>query len=182
MDGSRNSLGVISKSGHWLVLDVDGQACAIASGQVRQIRRSDGIVALPGRNPCYPGLLAWQGRPLVVLDLGACLGRRPSLGLLAARVLVCQLEGECCALVVDAVRGFHREASGESQRITVSPGLPPPWSAMTALLPLSLAADGEVCALLHLPTLWDDCLSLMPLMPEVAPYTASPAASQEPDS
>ncbi|MBW4047255.1 MAG: chemotaxis protein CheW [Proteobacteria bacterium] len=182
MDGSHNSFGVIPKPCHWLVLDVDGQACAIGSGQVRQIRRSDGIAALPGRNPWYPGLLAWQGRPLVVLDLGACLGRRPSLGLLAARVLVCQLEGECCALVVDAVRGFHREAPGESQRIAVSPGLPPPWSAMTALLPLSLAADGEVCALLHLPTLWDDCLSLMPLMPEVAPYTASPAASLEPDS
>ncbi|MHB1667286.1 chemotaxis protein CheW [Thiomonas sp.] len=152
---------VAQGSGSWLLFEADGQLCAIDSRQVRQILLPSGFSPLPGHNPHCPGLLAWQGRVLVVLDLGFSLGRRASLGRPQTRLLVCQGPTHAWAVAVDAVRGFHRDSALAPEWIPVSPGLSPPWNAMFALLPLASAPDGEVCALLHVPALWHGCLAVM---------------------
>lgn len=150
--------------GNWLAFDVDGQICAVDSRQIRAVLRPQNIVPLPGRDVRCPGLLAWQDQVLVVLDLGACLGLRPSRGQAASRLLVCQGHGHAQAwgLLVDGVRGFQRIAMPEPGWIAVRPGLLPPWNAMFALLPIHGHPEAEVCAMMHLETLWEGCLSIMP--------------------
>jgi hypothetical protein len=146
-----------SAAGSWLVFEVDAQACAIDSRQLRQIALAGSIVRLPGpRHPAWPGIVAWQQRALSVLDCGAAMGRHPSLGGAASRVLVVQDEARLGALLVDAVRGLHQESP--ARLIDVQRGLPPPWNAVRALLPLADAVGGEVCPILHVPTLWNGCL------------------------
>lgn len=152
-----------SRTANWLAFEVDGQTCAVDSRQVRSVLRPPGMAPLPGRDARCPGLLAWHDTALVVLDLGACLGLRPSLGQAASRLLVCHghEQEQAWGLLVDAVRGFQRIASPEPGWIAVRPGLPPPWNAMFALLPTPGGMSGEVCAMLHVQTLWEGCLSLI---------------------
>ncbi len=144
-----------SLAGSWLLFVVDGQACAIDSRQLRQIALADSLIRLPGpRLERWPGLLAWQQRVLGVFDCGAAMGRRPSLGAAAARVLVVQDRSRLWALLVDQVRGLHHDSP--TRLIDVQPGLPPPWNAERALLPLPADHGGEVCPVLHVPTLCQD--------------------------
>lgn len=140
----------------WLLFDVGTQCCAVDSRLVRQILAPPAVHRLPGSSVELPGLLEWRGRAVGVLDLGASLGKRPSLGRAGARVLISDASAQVLALVVDAVRGFRREDA--ALRIPVGAGLPPPWNAMLALLPLAAQPDAEVCALLDLPRLCAACL------------------------
>ena len=160
----------------WLAFEVEGQVCAVDSRQIRSVLRPPRMAPLPGRDARCPGLLAWRDSALVVLDLGACLGLRPSLGQAASRLLVCHGHGHAWGLLVDAVRGFQRIASPEPGWIAVRPGLSPPWSAMFALLPMPGGVEGEVCAMLHLQTLWEDCLSVI----STHPVTAGPGLPRHP--
>lgn len=138
--------------GSWLLFDVDGQVCAIESRQLRQVALPAAIVALPGRgSAAWPGIMAWQQRPLAVLDCGAAMGLRPSLGGESSRVLVVHDAGQAWALLVDHVRGVHQQ--GPQCLIYVQPGLPAPWNAVRALLPLPPESGGDACAVLHAPTL-----------------------------
>ncbi len=146
--------------GSWLLFEVDRQVCAIDSRHVRQILPGASVVALPGQRPSrWPGMAAWQRRALPVLDGGAVFGHRPSLGGEAARVLVVHDAGSPWALLVDHVRGVHQE---DPQRlIDVQPGLPAPWNAVRALLPLPAEQGGDACPVLHVPTLYRDCLQAL---------------------
>ena len=146
--------------GSWLLFEVDRQVCAIDSRHVRQILPGASVVALPGpRPPRWPGVAAWQQRVLSVLDGGAVLGHRPSLGGAAARVLVVHDAGSPWALLVDHVRGVHQE--DPRSLIDVQAGLPAPWSAVRALLPLPAEHGGDACPVLHLPTLYRACLDAL---------------------
>ena len=144
-----------SLAGSWLLFVVDGQACAIDSRQLRQIALADALIRLPGpRLAHWPGVLAWQQRVLGVFDCGAAMGRRPSLGAPGSRVLVVQDQSRLWALLVDQVRGLHQDSP--TRLIDVQAGLPPPWNAVRALLPLPTETGGEVCPVLHVPTLCQD--------------------------
>ena len=141
-----------SVPGSWLLFDIDQQAFALDSRQLRQVLLASSVVRLPGRGCAqWPGVSVWNGRVLAVLDGGAVLGRRPSLGGAGARLLVVHDEGRTWALLVDQVRGVHQE---DPQRLLdVQAGLPPPWNALRALLTLPQQAGGGACPVLHVPTL-----------------------------
>ncbi|OZB79694.1 MAG: hypothetical protein B7X41_19140 [Microbacterium sp. 14-71-5] len=51
-----------SRTANWLAFEVDGQACAVDSRQVRSVLRPPGMAPLPGRDARCPGLLAWHER------------------------------------------------------------------------------------------------------------------------
>ncbi len=155
-------------AGSWLLFEVDGQVCAVDSRQLRQIALASSIVELPGRRPRdWPGVIAWQQRVLAVLDCGAAMGRRPSRGREGARVLLVQDDGRLWALLVDQVRGVHQ--AQPEQLIEVQAGLPVPWNSVRALLPLPAESGGDVCPVLHVPTLCKGCL-------EASTDTPSPRA------
>ncbi|MBU6512143.1 MAG: chemotaxis protein CheW [Betaproteobacteria bacterium] len=144
-------------AGSWMLFEVDGQACAVDSRQLRQVALATSLAELPGRrHRVWPGVIAWQQRVLPVLDCGAAMGRRPSLGREGARVLLVQDDARLWALLVDQVRGVHQEQP--ERLIEVQPGLPAPWNAVRALLPLPAESGGEVCPVLHVPTLCKGCL------------------------
>ena len=144
-------------AGSWLLFEVDGQACAVDSRQLRQIALAASLAELPGRrHRVWPGVIAWQQRVLPVLDCGAAMGRRPSLGREGARVLLVQDDARLWALLVDQVRGVHQEQP--ERLIEVQPGLPAPWNAVRALLPLPARSGGDICPVLHVPTLCKGCL------------------------
>ncbi len=144
-------------AGSWLLFEVDGQVCAVDSRQLRQIALASSIVELPGQRPRgWPGVIAWQQRVLAVLDCGAAMGRRASLGREGARVLLVQDDARLWALLVDQVRGVHQ--APPEQLIEVQAGLPSPWNSVRALLPLPAESGGEVCPVLHVPTLCKGCL------------------------
>ncbi len=144
-------------AGSWLLFEVDGQVCAVDSRQLRQIALASSLVELPGqRRRDWPGVIAWQHRVLAVLDCGAAMGRRASLGREGARVLLVQDDARLWALLVDQVRGVHQ--APPEQWIEVQAGLPAPWNSVRALLPLPAESGGEVCPVLHVPTLCKGCL------------------------
>jgi chemotaxis signal transduction protein len=158
-------------AGSWLLFEVDAQACALDSRQLRQIALAATVRPLPGKgHRAWPGVMAWQQRVLPVLDCGAALGRRPSLGRDGARVLVVQDDARLWALLVDHVRGVHQ--AQPERLIEVQAGLPAPWSAVRALLPLPADSGGEICPVLHVPTLCRGCLEASAGAP--APGAESP--------
>ena len=158
-------------AGSWLLFEVDAQACAVDSRQLRQIALAATIRPLPGKgHRAWPGVMAWQQRVLPVLDCGAAMGRRPSLGRDGARVLVVQDDARLWALLVDHVRGVHQ--AQPERLIEVQAGLPAPWNAVRALLPLPADSGGEICPVLHVPTLCRGCLEASAGAP--APGAESP--------
>jgi|YelNatPaOPRAMG01_1025707.scaffolds.fasta_scaffold15578_3 hypothetical protein len=119
----------------WLQFRVGGQTHALDAAAVRQILRQPRLLQPPLAPAICPGWVAWQGRPLPVLDLGACLSRRPSVHG-DARYLVWTQAEQGGVLAVDAVGALlHVPATVRTQHWTpVAPGLPPPWSAICGLL------------------------------------------------
>ena len=157
--------------GSWLLFDVDGQVCAVDSRELRQIALPTALVALPGCAwPAWPGVFAWHQRALSVLDCGAAMGQRPSLGRGSSRVLVVEDEASLFALLVDQVRELHQESP--QRLIGVQAGLPAPWNAVRALLPLAPHSGAEAAAVLHVPTLFRGSLDgIAPPSPVHTPST-----------
>ena len=87
-----------------LPLRVAGDACAVPALAVLEVLGARRVVAIPGAPPHVPGVVAWRGRAVAVLDLGVLLGR-PRLALDAppGRIAVLSLAGGVLALPSDAV-------------------------------------------------------------------------------
>ena len=122
----------------WLTFQVGGQMHALEAAPVRQILQAPELLALPlaPRLPHCAGLLAWQGRPLLVLDLGVCMLRRSSLTAGDARFVVWSQGSQAGVLAVDGVNGLLRLSPTTLTRhwAPARPGLPPPWNAIQGLL------------------------------------------------
>lgn len=158
-----------SVPGSWLLFEIERQVFALESRQLRQVLLATSVVALPGKaSPAWPGVSAWNRRVLPVLDAGAVLGRRPSLGGASARLLVVHDEGRPWGLLVDHVRGVHQD--DPRCLIDVQPGLPAPWNAVRALLPLPHDAGDEACPVLQVPTLYRTSLARRTPAPAAAPF------------
>lgn len=137
----------MSQGMSWLTFHVGGQMHALEAAPVRQIVRSPRLLALPlsARQPHCAGLMAWQGRPLLVLDLGACLLRRSSLAGGDARFLVWSQARQAGVLAVDGVDGLLRLSPTTLTRhwAPARPGLPAPWNAIQGLLHAGKAANEQ---------------------------------------
>ena len=161
----------MSQGTSWLTFHVGGQVHALEAAPVRQIVRSPRLLALPlpERQPHCAGLMAWQGRPLLVLDLGACLLRRSSLVGGDARFLVWSQAQQAGVLAVDGVDGLLRlsPATLTKHWAPVQPGLPAPWNAIQGLLhaaegegewrPESTLATADPIAVFDVVALWQAC-------------------------
>lgn len=71
-------------------------------------------VPIPGAPPHLPGVIAWRGRAIAVLDLGALADVAPSVtpGEARSRVVIAQVGASAIAVLADAAREVHPIAPG----------------------------------------------------------------------
>ena len=143
----------------WLRIRLGAQSHALDAAALRQIVPQPRILALPSATPGCPGVVAWQGRPLLVIDLGSCLLRRPSLARSGARLLVWARAEQAGAFAVDAVDDLLRLPSARLERhwAPVLPGLPPPWSAIRGLIHGTEGEARAPIAVFDAAALWRAC-------------------------
>ena len=150
----------MSSAPTWLRFRLGEQVHALDAAVVRQILLQPRILPLPHSTPACPGLVAWQGRPLLVLDLGACLLRRPSLSRQRWRLLVWAQAAEAGALAVDAVGDLLRlpPTTLAQHWAPARSGLQPPWSAIQGLIHAAegCAETGPI-AVFDAAALWRAC-------------------------
>ena len=88
---------------------------AVPAEKVQEILGERPWVALPSASPELPGVLAWRGRALAVLDLGRASGVGEPLaeGTARRRTMVVE-EGACTlAVPIDGVREVHSVAEAQ---------------------------------------------------------------------
>ncbi len=145
----------------WLRIRLGAQSHALDAQGLRQILPRPRILPLPQATPACPGVVAWQGRPLLVVDLGSCLLRRPSLERPDARLVVWGGAAEAGAFAVDAVGDLLRLTPARLERhwAPALPGLPPPWNAIQGLIHGADGAPGRAAplAVFDAATLWRTC-------------------------
>jgi chemotaxis signal transduction protein len=85
-------------------LRVAGLACALPANAVEEILGARRVVLIPGAPPQLPGVVAWRGRAVAVLDFGALLGREPtSSDAFAERTVVISTADGALALPAEEV-------------------------------------------------------------------------------
>jgi chemotaxis signal transduction protein len=89
-----------------LPLRLDEAWVAIDALAAREVLGRRQLVAIPGASAALPGVIAWNGRAIAVVDLGALagLGRPLSAAVERERTVVVQVGASTFALPVDAVR------------------------------------------------------------------------------
>lgn len=118
----------------------------MAAEQVREFQGEIRWVVIPGAPAVFPGVMAWRGQALAVLDLGAATGAVDPLrpGQLRKRTLVATAANATLAVPVDAVREVvHVEAT----RVVSS------HASQVRFCAKEVDLDGTVMPLLDLPFL-----------------------------
>src|SRR5215471_796783 len=84
----------------------DGVWHALPAEHVREILGGRGWVAIPTVSNGVPGVIAWRGRAIAVVDLGVVQGAAPWLksGVVRPRTVVVEARGCTVAFPVDLVR------------------------------------------------------------------------------
>lgn len=104
-----------------LPMRVAGDDCALPALAVEEILGSRRVVPIPGAPLHLPGVVAWRGRAIALLDLGVLLGK-PRLAPDAAieRIVVIALAEGSLALPAEWVEAVHLApgSSVRSARIT----------------------------------------------------------------
>jgi chemotaxis signal transduction protein len=113
-------------------------------------------ISIPSAPPEVPGVLAWRGRAIAVLDLGLLSGISAPLqrGELRRRTMVIQVESCTFAISVDEVREVQQVAADQVQppRVTrarysagevILDGTPMPLMDIAAMV-RAVSASGEV--------------------------------------
>ena len=75
---------------------------AIEAASVREILGERPVVLIPGGSALLPGVVAWRGRAVAMLDLGG--GGLEVRGTLRGRTLIVEASGSMFAIAVEAVR------------------------------------------------------------------------------
>lgn len=155
----------------WLRIRAGGRTWALDADSVRLVLDAPSLAPLPLATPVLPGLVAWQGRAVLVADLGARLGEAPSARRSDWRLLLWSHGRRVGAWAVDAVDEILTLSALQICRhwAPARAGLPPPWNALEGVL----YGDGqpgwpdEPIAAWDGPRLWALCL-------EAAAVDASP--------
>jgi hypothetical protein len=141
---------------------------ALEAEAVREVLRAPQLEPLPWvpEAAVAPSLMAWQGRPLLVLDLGTCLLGKPCLAGGEARFLVWTQAQHAGVLVVENVGPLIRLSPTAVTRHWAPSlsGLPPPWNALRGLLhglgavgSASTGAHAQPIAVFDVVALWQLC-------------------------
>lgn len=89
---------------HVLPIRLQDVWLALATAQVEQILGERSWLKVPSASPQWPGVLAWQGRAVAVLDLALLLGLPPlPAGHMRRRTLIVKVRDCLLALPVDEV-------------------------------------------------------------------------------
>ena len=83
----------------WILLDAE---------MIREVLGAEAWLPIPGARAEMPGVIAWRGRALPVLDLAAPFGlERLRPGQSRPRILIAEVADNVVALPVDAAREVH---------------------------------------------------------------------------
>jgi chemotaxis signal transduction protein len=95
-----------------LPMRVAGEDCALPALAVEEILGTRRVVPIPGAPPHLPGVVAWRGRAVALLDLGVLLGK-PRLVPDAPieRIVVIALADGSLALPAEWVEAVHIAAA-----------------------------------------------------------------------
>ncbi len=95
-----------------LPVQINDRWIALDAGPIQEVLGQRPWVRIPGAPANLPGVLAWRGRAIAVLDLGAVLGvADPAVpGTAKPRAVVIQVGGSTFAILVDAAREVYEIA------------------------------------------------------------------------
>lgn len=101
----------------WLTFRLGAEEYALEVRQVREILKAPAVTEVPRAPAHVLGVIMVRGEVVTVFDPRRGLGLPPAAPGRAARVLVCEVDGEACGLLVDAVSQVVRlPASRVEQR------------------------------------------------------------------
>ena len=96
----------------WVLLDAD---------IIREILGMEVWLPIPGARAEMPGVIAWRGRAIPVVDLAAPFGfERLSTGETRARTLIASVADSIVAVPVDAAREVHAFSTTELKPVSVT--------------------------------------------------------------
>jgi chemotaxis signal transduction protein len=100
-----------------------GQAWVLLDAEIiREILGSEVWLPIPGARAEMPGVIAWRGRAIPVVDLAAPFGlERLSAGEARARTLIASVAESIVAVPVDAAREVHAFGSSQLKAASISP-------------------------------------------------------------
>jgi chemotaxis signal transduction protein len=88
---------------------------------IREILGAQAWLPIPGARAEMPGIIAWRGRAIPIVDLAAPFaGVRLSPGEVRARTLIAVVEGGVVAIPVDAAREVHAFSPNELKPCNVT--------------------------------------------------------------
>jgi chemotaxis signal transduction protein len=99
-----------------------GQAWVLLDAEIiREILGNEPWLPIPGARAEMPGVIAWRGRAIPVLDLAAPLGsERLRNGETRARTLIASAAESIVAVPVDAAREVHAFSTTELRPVSVT--------------------------------------------------------------
>src|SRR6185369_874769 len=99
-----------------------GQAWVLLDAEIiREILGAEVWLPIPGARAEMPGVIAWRGRAIPVVDLAAPFGsERLSAGQARARTLIASVAESVVAVPVDAAREVHGFAAAQLKPVNVT--------------------------------------------------------------
>ena len=99
-----------------------GQAWVLLDAEIiREILGAEVWLPIPGARAEMPGVIAWRGRAIPVVDLAAPFGvERLSTGETRARTLIASVAESIVAVPVDAAREVHGFSTAELKPVSVT--------------------------------------------------------------
>lgn len=96
----------------WVLLDAEN---------VREILGAESWLPIPGARAEMPGVIAWRGRAIPVVDLAAPFGsERLGQGEQRSRTLIAAVADSIVAVPVDAAREVHAFAAAELKPVSIT--------------------------------------------------------------
>jgi chemotaxis signal transduction protein len=96
----------------WVLLDAE---------TIREILGAESWLPIPGARAEMPGVIAWRGRAIPVVDLAAPFGSdRLGRGEQRARTLIVTVAESIVAVPVDAAREVHTFAASELKPVSIT--------------------------------------------------------------
>ena len=99
-----------------------GQAWVLLDAEIiREVLGAEAWLPIPGARAEMPGVIAWRGRAIPVVDLAAPFGfERLSAGETRARTLIAAVADSVVAVPVDAAREVHAFSTTDLKPVSVS--------------------------------------------------------------